>query len=182
MWKWLLWQACGGATAPGLSEEAVSARKGLEHALVAREPADVGPAAKKAAQWEGKDAPLDILLGDALANVLMRTEDGLRLLEANKRPEDPKWAKAYMAATMRQGDPEKMKAVWIGEGGGRNLGRVGAVEWVAAEGVCPPGAPFVDHCGAVGEEAAGGACREATGEGGSGGGVGRKWQRRRGQR
>jgi len=109
---WLLWQACGGATTPGLSEEAVTARVALAHALEGRDPIVVGAAAKTAAKWENQDADLDILLGDALANVLMRPTDGLQLLEARKTPDDPTWARAYIGAVMRQGDPEKMAAIW----------------------------------------------------------------------
>jgi len=65
----------------------------------------VSTAARSAAELEGTDPALDRLLGDALANVLMRPADGLALLRGHPAPGDPAWVDAYLSATLRTGDP-----------------------------------------------------------------------------
>ena len=59
--------------------------------------------------WKGKDAELDQLLGDALANVLMKPNEGLVLLQANPAPENPSWLWAISAAILRSGDLDAMR-------------------------------------------------------------------------
>ena len=59
--------------------------------------------------WKGKDAELDRLLGDALANVLMQPNEGLILLQENPAPENASWQWATSAAILRTGDLEAMR-------------------------------------------------------------------------
>jgi len=117
MFTVLLAMACGAFEGPGLPDHAVTLRAQLADALVERVPSVVGPLAQKASEWEGKDADLDRLLGDALANVLMHPKDGLRLLQAWPAPEEPAWMEATKAASLRVGDPVAMKAIWAEFGG-----------------------------------------------------------------
>lgn len=97
--------ACGGLPAEG-----VRAREELEAALETRDPAQVGPAARAAGPWQGRDPTLDRLLGDALANVLMRPDEGLSLLLANPAPEDAGWRAAQLAAAIRTEDGTEVSA------------------------------------------------------------------------
>ena len=76
----------------------------LAAAMEERDPDRVSAAARAAAAWQGEDAALDRLLGDALANVLMRPEEGVPLLDAHQLPEDPAWRTAWTGAMLRQGD------------------------------------------------------------------------------
>jgi len=75
-------------------------------------PAQVGQAARSASRWEGKDPALDRLLGDALANVLMKPEAGLTLLQAHPAPTDAAWSSATLDAAMRTGNPKTITEVW----------------------------------------------------------------------
>jgi hypothetical protein len=109
---WLLALSCSSAPADPLGEAGRSARDKLAQALVERVPTEVGRAARAASGWEGKDPALDRLLGDALANVLMKPAEGLALLRAHPAPEDPAWAKATLDAAMRSGTPQTITAVW----------------------------------------------------------------------
>lgn len=112
--------ACGLALAlsacGGLSAEAIQARDALSEALSSRDPDRVSATARAAAAWQGQDAELDRLLGDALANVLMRPEEGLPLLEAHPAPEDPSWKLAFRAAALRSGDRAAMERAWRASG------------------------------------------------------------------
>lgn len=108
----LLVMACGIFEGSGLPDHAVDVRAQLAEALIERDPLVVGPLAEKASEWEGKDGELDRLLGDALANVLMHPQDGLRLLQSRPDPVDPSWVEAIKAASVRVGDPVVMKATW----------------------------------------------------------------------
>jgi hypothetical protein len=116
MWTLLLWLACSNAPSSELPPEGVLARDKMARSLQTRDPTDVSLSAKEASVWEGKDPALDRLLGDALANVLMHPDDGLRLLEANPSPTDPEWVTAHLAAAMRSGKPESMNAAWDAAG------------------------------------------------------------------
>jgi hypothetical protein len=113
----LLAMACGVFERPALPDHAETVRAQLAEALVERDPSVVGPLAEKASEWEGKDGDLDRLLGDALANVLMHPQDGLRILQSRPAPEDPAWVEAIKAASLRVGDPVVMKATWAELGG-----------------------------------------------------------------
>jgi hypothetical protein len=108
----LLAMACGVFEGSGLPDHAVAVRAQLAEALVERDPSVVGPLAEKASEWEGKDGDLDRLLGDALANVLMHPQDGLRLLRSRPDPGNSSWVEAIKAASVRMGDPVVMKATW----------------------------------------------------------------------
>ena len=112
MWTLLLWLACPSNEPVGLPQEAVAAKSALVDELKARDPQKVSRAAEHAAQWEGQDAHLDRLLGDALANVLMNPTDGFQLLSSNPDPGDPWWQGAVMAAASRTGDAESMSKAW----------------------------------------------------------------------
>jgi len=112
MFTLLLLLACSADDPPTLSEVAVSARRTLAVELQERNPEKVSRAAKHASQWEGQDAELDRLLGDALANVLMNPLDGIQLLAANPAPSDPQWVSAYLSAASRTGDPDQMTTAW----------------------------------------------------------------------
>ncbi|NOY26893.1 MAG: hypothetical protein GXP62_13560 [Oligoflexia bacterium] len=80
------------------------ARTALQAALASGDVTAVSNAARAAGDLEGKDPALDRLLGDALANHLLRTEDGARLLRANPAPGDPVWLDAATDAALRIGD------------------------------------------------------------------------------
>lgn len=94
----------------GLSADGVRARDGLAEALREREPARVAAAAREAGAYQGRDPALDRLLGDALANVLMRPDEGLALLLANPAPQDATWVAAWLAAAIRADDPAQVSA------------------------------------------------------------------------
>ena len=68
--------------------------------------------AQQASVWEGQDARLDRMIGDALANVLMSADDGLRLLRSNPAPGDRGWREAMQGAALRTGDPVVIRSVW----------------------------------------------------------------------
>jgi len=112
MWTLLLTVACSEPIPEGLPQEGIAARDELAQALTTRDPARVEQAAEKAGSWEGKDAQLDRLLGDALANVLMNPEAGLPLLKSRPLPGDPDWTIAMLLGTARTGDIHAMKDVW----------------------------------------------------------------------
>ena len=95
MWLWLL-VACGGGSA-----ERQSAQEALVDALTRRDPQEVSAAARRASAWEGEDPVLDGLLGDAVANVLMRPEQGWPLLMAAREVGGPAWETAALGATLR---------------------------------------------------------------------------------
>lgn len=109
----LLMMSCAGGLGTGLPEAAVAVRAQLASALVQRDPQVVGPLAEKAAQWEGKDAELDRLIGDALGNVLMHADEGLRILRSVPEPNDPAWVEAARSAALRTGDPQTVRDVWM---------------------------------------------------------------------
>lgn len=101
--------ACtGGGPAP----ELVEARSALAAAMVLRVPEEVGPAARAADGYRGRDADLDRLLGDALANVLMQPGAGLALLDGVPLPQDPAWVRARQGALLRAGDLGALEAAW----------------------------------------------------------------------
>ena len=112
MWIFLLWLACSGNPTQELPAEAMEAKQRLVEELRHRDPQKVSKAAESASRWEGQDSQLDRLIGDALANVLMNSEDGLQLLNANPAPDDPAWKRAVLAAASRTGDAEKMAEAW----------------------------------------------------------------------
>jgi len=108
----LLALACTAAPTDPLGPDGRSARDVLAQALDGREAAVVAAAAQAASAWEGKDAALDRHLGDALANVLMRPDEGMKLLRANPVPGDAAWTQAMLDAAMRSGQPATIDAVW----------------------------------------------------------------------
>ncbi len=112
MWTVFFFVACTQGTGADLPSEAVAARTRLEAALVERVPEVVGPLAQQAAVWEGQDAHLDRMIGDALANVLMSANDGLQLLRTNPAMGDRGWREAMQSAALRTGDPAVIRSVW----------------------------------------------------------------------
>ncbi len=96
-----LLSGCGGHSS-GLT----SARDRLDEAMTTRDPAQVSRAAREAGAYEGQDPTLDRLLGDALANVLMRPHEGLKILESipARGNHDEAWATAVGSAAMRTGE------------------------------------------------------------------------------
>jgi hypothetical protein len=105
--------ALGGCTG-GLPAEGREARAELVAALDDRQAVDVeavSRAARSAARWKGQDALLDVVLGDALANVLMRPGEGLALLRAHPDPSDPRWQAAMGGAALRTGTSAAVHAV-----------------------------------------------------------------------
>lgn len=85
-------------------DEVGSAREALQAALSERDPARVAQTARMAGAFEGQEPALDRLLGDALANVLMRPSEGLKLLEKNPARGNPEWQTAISSAAMRTGE------------------------------------------------------------------------------
>jgi hypothetical protein len=81
---------------------------------------DVSREARAADVLRGQDAELDRLLGEALANVLMRPLDGLVLLEARPAPDDEHWRVALQDALLRAGDRSRLGA-WRAQLGLRAL-------------------------------------------------------------
>lgn len=86
------------------------ARAALQAALASGVVADVSSAARAADVLRGQDPALDRLLGEALANVLMRPLDGLVLLEARPAPDDEHWRLALQDALLRAGDRSRLAA------------------------------------------------------------------------
>ncbi len=112
MWTMLFLVACTADPGAELPKAGITARAQLADALNQRDPVVVGPLAEQAAVWEGQDPALDRLLGDALGNVLMNAEDGLRLLRSAPSPGDSSWEEATRSAALRTGKPETIEAVW----------------------------------------------------------------------
>ena len=110
VWFWLL-AACGGGGA-----ERQSAQEALVDALSRRDAHEVSAAARRASAWEGEDPVLDGLLGDAVANVLMRPEQGWPLLLAAREVGGPAWESAALGAMLRapQGSLEPDIAAQLG--------------------------------------------------------------------
>jgi len=104
--------ACGTANpdagAPAerntLPQEAVAARDALAAALATRDPAVVSEKARAAAQWEGKDRALDLLLADALANVLMRPAEADPILARWPPGDDPAYRAIVFGKALRSSD------------------------------------------------------------------------------
>lgn len=119
--------SCGG-----LSSEGVQAREALSAALATRDVASVSGAARAAAAWQGQDPALDRMLGDALANVLMKPEEGWPLLLANPAPEDPSWGRALRGAALRSGDSARVVEAWRRSGAGELPGNPGLVAQIGA--------------------------------------------------
>ena len=112
MWAMVFLIACSNGPGAELPSAGVEARDRLALALRDRDPAVVGQRAEQASAWEGQDAALDRLLGDALANVLMSPSDGLQLLRSSPDLNDPIWREATRSAALRTGDVETIRAVW----------------------------------------------------------------------
>lgn len=102
--------ACSGEGSPGAPEgpSLDEARADLAAALETREVEPVAAAARAAARYEGQDPALDHLIGDALANVLMKPSEGLPLLTASPSEGDPAWERAILGAALRAGTPEAL--------------------------------------------------------------------------
>ncbi len=103
---------CSGMV--GLPQDAVRARTALRQAIQTGDASQVSAAARAADRWKGRDPELDRLLGHALANVLMRPEEGLPLLEANPSDADAEWVGWLAAAALRSGDVSTMDRIQRG--------------------------------------------------------------------
>jgi len=78
------------------------------------------------------------MLGDALANVLMRTSDGIALLRANPAPDDPTWVQAYESAALRTGEAAALEATFA-ETGSLNIPTPEViVAWMGARALRDP--------------------------------------------
>jgi hypothetical protein len=107
-----LLMACGTANpdaavpleSAALSDDAVAARAALEEALATRDPALVSEKARAAAQWEGKDRTLDLLLADAFANVLMRPAEADPILARWPPGDDPAYRAIVFGKALRSSD------------------------------------------------------------------------------
>ena len=100
----------------GLPQDAVRARTALRQAIASGDADAVGDAARVADRWRGRDAELDRLLGHALANVLMRPDPGLELLESAPASDDPEWVRQVASAALRKGDFATLQRVSRGLG------------------------------------------------------------------
>jgi hypothetical protein len=87
-----------------LPEEARAARDALADALVTRDAALVSEKARAAAEWEGEDKALDLLLADALANVLMRPDDATPILARWPPSDDPGYRAIVFGKALRSDD------------------------------------------------------------------------------
>lgn len=140
----------------GLSSEGQEAAASLRRALASREPGSVSSAAREADRFRGQDPALDRMLGDALANVLMRPDEGWPLLLANPAPEDPSWVSALRGAALRSGDPARLQEAWSRTGGRALDFQQAVVEQVAARARKDPRLspdvlePALDRCSLMG--------------------------------
>jgi hypothetical protein len=105
----LLTIACGTAEVgppanQALPDEALAARTALAEALATRDPAIVSEKARAAAQWEGKDRALDLLLADALANVLMRPAEADPILARWPPGDDAAYRALVFGKALRSSD------------------------------------------------------------------------------
>jgi hypothetical protein len=87
-----------------LSGEARAAREALGQALATRDPTAVSEKAREAAKWEGADRTLDLLLADALANVLMRPADADPILARWPPSDDPGYRAIVFGKALRTDD------------------------------------------------------------------------------
>jgi hypothetical protein len=120
------------------------AQAALAEALSGRDPARVAAAAQAAAPHQGEDPALDRLLGDALANILMRPDEGLSLLLEHPDPGDPAWRAAAGAAALRTGRGEVVGRV----AAEARLGDVDegapAIPWLGRRALSDPAIGFAD--------------------------------------
>src|SRR5436190_6975111 len=101
--------ACGAPNpdaveSDALPDDAVAARTALEQALATRDPTLVSEKARAAAQWEGKDRALDLMLADALANVLMRPAEADPILARWPPSDDPSYRAIVFGKALRSSD------------------------------------------------------------------------------
>jgi hypothetical protein len=87
-----------------LPPEAQAAEDALAAALVDRDPAVVSEKARAAAQWEGKDRGLDLLLADALANVLMRPAEADPIIARWPPSDAPDYRTLVLGKALRSSD------------------------------------------------------------------------------
>lgn len=106
--------SCGGS---GIEAR----REALRLAMTEGDQAKVSEAARAASEFEGTDAALDRMLGDALANHLFRGAEGLALLQANPLPEDPAWVAATADAALRAKDLTMLDGLMRAQGVQLNL-------------------------------------------------------------
>lgn len=110
-WLAVLFLACVGGSQPdGLPAEARAAQAELEAALAGGDVQAVSQAARAASAWRGQDPALDRALGDALANHLLRVDEGAALLQSVAAPDDPAWRAAARGAALRTGN-----RAWLAE-------------------------------------------------------------------
>lgn len=88
----------------GCGADLDSRRQALQAALEGGDLQAISEAARAAAAFEGQDPALDRLLGEALANHLLKGAEGLALLRGNPLPGDRRWLEATADAAMRAGD------------------------------------------------------------------------------
>lgn len=131
--------------APAVSPELRSAREALAEALTERDPERVGRAARVASTWEGQDPSLDVLLGDALANVLMQPNEGIPLLRAHADPSDPTWATALQSAVLRTGNAAALEAALRETGNPPEQVAENLVAWMATRALRDPLLSIADY-------------------------------------
>ena len=141
--RWPQWGAVVGLVGctSGLPAEGEAARAALAAALADRSTvpvAQVSEAARAAAPWKGQDAELDMLLGDALANVLMRPAEGLALLRSRALPGDPRWKNAMGGAALRSATAGAVYAVQQEAGLAAVDAEAPGVAWLGARALRDP--------------------------------------------
>lgn len=148
LWLWLTLSCTDG-----LSGDGQAAKAALAAALVDRDPKVVADAARAASAWKGEDAALDTMLGDAVANVLMRPEDGLAMLEAAPSPGQPGWTAAVGAAALRAGQVQRVQEIVAELGGPAKAVSPPLVAWMGARALRDP-ALSIDDLVAAAEDCA----------------------------
>ncbi len=137
----------GCTSGGGLPAEGAAARDALAGLLADRATVDVAAvsaAASHASAWQGQDAVLDRLLGDALANVLMRPGDGLALLRQRPDPESAAWRAAMGGAALRAGTAAAVYGVQDEAGLSKVDAEAPGVAWLGARALRDPALGWAD--------------------------------------
>lgn len=115
---WILWFACTTPTPEGPDPAVVAARAALDDALAHEPAAPTGPAgealrvaAENALAVPRGDPDLDLALGDALSNRLLRPDLGVPLLEAAHA--EARAPDAWLDALLRLGDGPRFRAAYL---------------------------------------------------------------------
>ena len=96
-------------------------------------------AAREASAFEGQDPTLDRLLGDALANVLMRPSAGIELLEKNPARDNKDWVTAIGSAAMRTGELAVLTTILESAGAPALETTPDLLAWTASHALSDPG-------------------------------------------